>query len=101
MDLLIDDARTFAVDCIARNYETGVTILTTNTVGKLYLDFDLGGEKTGLDVLKAANILGILPRIIQLVTQNPVGLKQMQNFLKDNNYFRESPTVFVKETEHV
>lgn len=86
MNLLIDDCRNFNVDCIARNYETGMIVLRTEAVRKLYLDFDLAEKKTGLDILIDAGLMGVLPQTIILVTQNPVGLKQMQDFLYDNKY---------------
>jgi hypothetical protein len=97
MNLLIDDYKSLNVDCIARNYDAGITVLTTGTVSKLYLDFDLSEIKTGLDVLKDGLGLGILPEIIVLVSLNPPGMKQMQDFLKDNGYEAKNNQVFIRK----
>ncbi len=85
MDLLIDDQRTFC-ECIAKTYSIGMTILRTGRIDRLFLDFDLGETKTGLDVLKDGFKERVLPEFIQLVTMNPVGKTQMGLFLKDCNY---------------
>ncbi len=89
MILLVDDQRNPVplghIDIIARTYAAGVFILSTGYITELYLDFDLGCEKTGLDILKNCFYP---PPVITLVTQNPVGLKQMDGFLSDAGYKR-------------
>ena len=76
MDLLIDDQRSFC-ECIAKNYYAGMTILKNVGIDRLFIDFDLGELKTGLDVLKDSYAEGVLPDEVQLVTMNPPGREQM------------------------
>jgi hypothetical protein len=88
MMLLIDDARTFSVDIIARTYEAGVKILMSSNIhiDELYIDFDLGEQMTGLDVLKKVSSIIYLPNKITIISMNPSGQKQIEGFLKDHGY---------------
>lgn len=106
MKLLIDDTRNFFVDVIARTYEGGVWALLHNNWQEVYIDFDLGGEQTGLDVLKDGfNLMratleaafGVCyPETITIVSLNPVGRKQIGDFLKDNGYETKDNTTYTK-----
>jgi len=84
MILLVDDVRTFHVDCTVRNYKTAIDVIRHCSISLMYLDFDFGEDKSGLDILKDA--FANLPKRIQLVTMNPVGRKQMEDFLLANDY---------------
>jgi hypothetical protein len=99
MDLLIDDQRTFC-ECIAKTYAVGMRLLRCRGIGRLFIDFDLGESKTGLDILKDGFKENILPDFIQLVTMNPAGREQMGNYLKDycgyTNIARDAVN-FIKE----
>ena len=89
MILLIDDVRNFNVDIVLRTAKAAIEffIVVGDNISfeKVYLDFDLG-DGIGLDVLKQAIFNNaIIPKII-LVTMNPVGRKQMNDYLLDNGY---------------
>lgn len=86
MKLLIDDERTYGADIVARTYKAGLAVLRTKEITHLYLDHDLGGNKTGYDLLKEALNYALLPNKITLVTANPVGLINMKAFLIDCGY---------------
>ena len=100
--LLIDDMRNLNADVIARTYEHGIMCLLGLHVTHLYLDHDLADEKTGYDLLKymfnhaEKDYLVKMPRFIQLVTSNPVGLKNMSNFLTSNGYTTKDGRNFYK-----
>jgi hypothetical protein len=94
MVLLVDDMRNYGADIIARTYMAGLAVLETGKITVLLLDHDLGGNLTGYDLLKDAK--NYLPSKVTLVTQNPVGLKNMQNRLLDYGYKQESPIIFLK-----
>jgi hypothetical protein len=89
MILLIDDVRNFHADIVLRTAKAAIEFFIVvgdnMSFEKVYLDFDLG-DGIGLDVLKQAIFSNaIIPKII-LVTMNPVGRKQMGDYLIDNGY---------------
>lgn len=97
MKLLIDDCKDFqGMNIVARDYETGMAILSQWKITELYLDFDLGGEATGLDVLKVGFVAGIIPDLVEIVSLNPVGARQMKHYLEDNGFVEKHPRVFVR-----
>lgn len=77
--LVIDDIRTFAeAEYHARTYAEGIDALTEEEWDILYLDHDLGEDKSGYDVLCfLEEYPEYLPGEIQLVTANPVGRMRM------------------------
>lgn len=100
--LLIDDFRDLKADVIARNYHHGIACLLTLRVTHLYMDHDLGEEKTGYDVLKFLfyHILKDFkidpPKFIQLVTSNPVGRENMKKLLISEGYTSKNEFDFYK-----
>ena len=96
MDLLIDDERR-CCECIARTYDAGITVLGEIAIECLYIDFDLGEKKTGLDVLQWAYLHDVLPLRIQLVTMNPPGREQMGACLRECGYVSDDGVNFRKE----
>ncbi len=104
MKVLIDDIRTIddvKFDIIARNFAAGMLVMESGAVTTLYLDHDLGDEHsgTGYDILQICKTKRILPENIHLITMNPVGLKNMQNFLRDNNYTSPDGYYFYKRKQ--
>jgi len=100
MYLLIDDAKTYHVDIIARTAEAGKTILENSSgyIDCLGIDFDLGGAISGYDIVKWALARGYLPDRVEVVSLNPPGRKAIINVLLDNGYKQKgSSSVFVKE----
>lgn len=82
--LLIDDLRTLTKPGeIARTYADGIKALQNGPWDELYLDHDLGEEKTGYDIMNwlEANP-EYLPGEIKFVTANPVGRKNMEVVLR-------------------
>ena len=87
MNLLIDDIRDLDVDVIARTGEAGLNVLATMKFETVFFDHDLGDGITGLETLKIAILRGQLNKSqIILVTSNPVGRKNMEYVLIDNNF---------------
>ena len=81
--LLIDDIRDLPAECILRNPDLAEDILKAVKWEVLYLDHDLGeGCITGYDILCwLEENPEYLPKRIELVTDNPVGRKRMQQVL--------------------
>lgn len=82
MTLLIDDTRDLPADLIARTFAAGKQVLEAFDVSYLKLDHDLGELKTGYDIvllLEEWHFTGErkIPKTIELVTANSVGLKNM------------------------
>lgn len=86
MQLLIDDVKNFNTDIIARNFKAGMAVLRTGIVTHLYLDYDLGSNKTGADILKDGLSENIIPNKVELVSWSPPGLIHMRNILRDNHF---------------
>ena len=90
MYLLIDDAKNFYADIIARTDKAGKGVLKrlSNQITCLGIDFDLGREskENGLDILKWALANNCLPKKVQVVSLNPPGRKAMVTFLLDNGF---------------
>jgi hypothetical protein len=87
MNILIDDVREAYDGIICRDYEAALLVLTSVSISGDYynailsLDHDLGGEPgtDGIDILMWAKKAKIhLPRTIYLVTENPIGRKNMR-----------------------
>ncbi len=74
------------MDMIVRNYKTAMRVLVAFKVEHLYLDYDLGEKKTGLDVMLEAMSLGVLPKHVQVITMNPVGRERMERVLGNDGY---------------
>lgn len=94
--LLIDDIRDLQCDLIARTPETGIQCLQLfkGAIACAYFDHDLGEDvASGLDVMKAAFDLGIMPDRVQLVTSNPVGRYNMGLLLLDNGFTMQPSAV--------
>lgn len=97
MKILVDDAYSIIrdsdeiPDIIVRNYDTAIAVgwgfYTNNDV---YLDYDLGGDKTGYDwIVKLEEFVhgpfikwGLwLPSSITCVSANPIGRRHIQQVI--------------------
>lgn len=79
--LVIDDLRTFeTAEVTARDYKSGIAMLQMHGPwDALYLDHDLGEEKTGYDVMCwLEEHPEFMPKEIKFVTDNPVGRQKME-----------------------
>lgn len=64
---------------IARSYKEGIKYLESSKWDILYLDHDLGCNKTGYDVMCwLEEHLEFLPNRVVFVTSNPVGRQRME-----------------------
>jgi len=86
--LLVDDRRTMEVDVTARTYKEAQRVLRTQEFDRLYLDHDLGGRKTGYDLVKWMTLVHIQPREILLISANPDGKRDMAEWLLIHGYQR-------------
>ena len=96
MYLIIDDYRELGCDIIIRTPQAGKDVLYNlsnkfDSFGKpliecLCIDYDLGFEETGYDVIKWAISHNCLPNKIQVVSANPVGKENIANILLDDGY---------------
>lgn len=77
--LLIDDRRIFPCDKVAKTYAEGLLALAETQWDVLYIDHDLGTDKTGYDILcwLEQNPQHV-PKKIIVVSQNPSGRARMQ-----------------------
>lgn len=87
--LLIDDLREIPADLVARTYNTGLFLLMLHrgNISSLLLDHDLGEfevNKTGYDLIKEAR--GFLPDMVEIVSANPVGVKNIGFELTSQGY---------------
>jgi len=90
MQILIDDVRTFA---------QAVMIGCSGEIDVLWLDHDLGEEKTGYDLISWAMRVQIKPEKVRLITQNPVGRENMAKCLKASGYVENTIGCFVRKEE--
>jgi hypothetical protein len=99
--LLIDDMRNLDVDVIARTSQAGKALLEMNASlwTHLYLDHDLGefSDEDAYPVLEWAIEKDLLPRFVQLVTDNPVGREKMARALIANGYTTKDQRNFTKD----
>ena len=88
MWLLIDDKRDLNTELIARNFKVGIRLLAyfKGDIEALCIDHDLGEEKTGYDLIKWAISNNVLPNHVQIVSDNPVGVKNIGDALRSEGY---------------
>jgi hypothetical protein len=87
--LLVDDIRDLHCDYTAKTAQEGMLLIKDkfHELECVCLDHDLGEDVlTGRDVLKFMIAENLLPDMIQLVSSNPVGVKNMQNDLIYHDY---------------
>lgn len=89
MILLIDDIRDINADIIARNFAAAVIILKSIPIDHIRIDHDLGSvgitevdgkryQETGSGILRWMIDANVRPGLIEIVSNNPVGIKNMQ-----------------------
>lgn len=88
MKIFLDDLRPFpehGYECV-RTYNQCILLLNIfkNKLETVNLDYDLGEEKTGLDVLKYMKDNGINPQNIIVHSTHPEGVPVMREFIKNN-----------------
>lgn len=103
MNILIDDIRMMNVDIIARNYDSGLSILNkfNHLIDTLYIDHDLGSEdpnETGYTLISdlIQSDFKKHPDTIIIVSSNPVGRDNIARALLNNGYKKETPSRFIK-----
>lgn len=96
--LLIDDIRTadwieaqygMVPTSIARTYEDGVKkLMTMPEIDLLYIDHDLGEERSGYDLITWMLERGIRPMLVHIVSSNPVGRENIARALDNAGYVK-------------
>ena len=89
LHVLIDDIRNIqGMDIICRNASSGIrTCYYFNNISHLYIDHDLGDEtRSGYDVIIELLKCGYCPNNVQIVSSNPVGVKNIAAALIDYGY---------------
>lgn len=94
MWLLIDDVRDLNCEVTAKTPEAGKKMLALGGWECLCLDHDLGTEESGYDVAVWALEMGFMPAKVQLVTNNPVGRKNIADALMSAGYSTKNGTDF-------
>lgn len=101
MDILVDDKRELNRGIICRDFKSAKLVLNAISESDdylestLYLDHDFGeGEgKEGIDILKwAYGTFVRLPVEVVLVSDNPVGVKNMADALTNDFHFKADPS---------
>lgn len=90
MKIFVDDLRCFDAAkecgyCCFRSYEQCILLLSVfKKVDVINLDYDLGSNKTGLDILKYMNENFIVPNEIIVHSTHKKGVHEMELFIKEN-----------------
>lgn len=92
MKIILDDIRGFpksGYNCV-RNYEDCILLLSIfqNNLEFISLDYDLGTEHTGYDVLVYMHLLGIEPKHINIHSDHCIGAPKMKAFAE--TYFKNT-----------
>ena len=100
MWLLIDDERNLNTEAVARTADAGKKLLAIQGWDCVCFDHDLGPDQdSGYAVLMWAIERGYLPGKVQLVTSNPVGLRNMRAALESEGYSTGDGRNFKKAVE--
>lgn len=92
--LAIDDERECkGADIIVRNYVLGINAIksinkTNPNDWELWIDHDLGGEKTGYDIINFIEEQNIRPKVVKIISANPVGVERISLALNSMKYVR-------------
>ena len=99
MNLVIDDCKDFGGDIIARNASAGKAVLKalSNVITTTYIDFDLGSNETGADVVEWAIQNNCLPKEVQIISMNPPGRKILEGLLVDAGYQKQVDGHFIQQ----
>lgn len=84
MKVFLDDCRPCPEGYLpVRTFEACMEVITSlKTVPELSLDYDLGGIRTGYDVLTEMSRLGLKPTRIHIHSSHPLGRKRMQDYIE-------------------
>ena len=90
MKIFVDDKRDFSEVQLygynwVRTYKQCITLLSVfKDIDAINLDYDLGGEETGLDILIYMKQNNIKVREIYIHSTHLEGVKEMEKFIKYN-----------------
>ena len=90
MKIFLDDFRDIPAGStgfnVAKNYEQCEMMLEIfgNDLEFIDLDYDLGGHKTGLDILIFMKSNNIMPKHINIHSDHPEGAPAMRHFAEEN-----------------
>jgi len=95
---LVDDLRDIDADTVARTYADAVKVADTLDLScaTLYLDHDLGEEKTGYNFIMYLIAEENLPKEVLIVSSNPVGRDNIGAALVQEGYQKRSPHKFIR-----
>lgn len=68
---------------VARTYDDALSLCRRYRYTVIHLDYDLGEQRTGLDLLRQLDRERLLPPLVELITWNPVGRKRLEAELRD------------------
>lgn len=86
MRLFVDDKRDFpkhGYEC-CRDADTAILLLSVMRFDHISLDYDLGNDKSGLDILMRMKEKNIFVPEINIHSDHITGREQMYNFCKEN-----------------
>lgn len=78
LDIWVDDCKPAPNGCaVARTYDIALRMLRRYEYATLYLDHDLGEERTGYDLLMALIRENRVPPRVECISWNPVGRQRI------------------------
>jgi hypothetical protein len=91
MRVLVDDIRAIDADIIVRNFKSSILLADKLDFADvdLLLDHDLGEEKTGYNFINYLIEIGNLPKLVTIVSSNPVGRDNIIRALENEGYVRK------------
>ncbi|MDH6604246.1 hypothetical protein OKW23_001405 [Bacilli bacterium PM5-9] len=88
MKIFLDDNRSIdnSEYSVIRTYENCIIVLKTfsNDIDIISLDYDLGGNKTGYDVIEYMYSNNIIPRHINIHSTHKEGSSMIEEYAKTN-----------------
>lgn len=75
----VDDCKPVpsGMQAVARTYDDALRMMRRFKYAVLYLDYDLGEQRTGLDLLRQVKHEGICPPRVECISWNPVGRERI------------------------
>ena len=92
--LWVDDSKPCPHGCaVARTYDDALRLLRRYSYEVLYLDHDLGEQRTGYDLLMQLIEDGRVPPRVECISWNPVGRKRIAAALAEIGHSSEDSHV--------
>lgn len=86
LEIWVDDCKPAPHGCaVARTYDDALRMLRRFDYSTLYLDHDLGEERTGYDLLMVLIQENRVPATVKCISWNPVGRKRIEDALRQRD----------------